>query len=139
MELSEHKSVSWLSCFISSLLIGALYPLTQIYQHEADKTDGVITISYLLGKRGTFFFSMGLFTGAAICLFLLFREQLTPNYFLLFLLITLPVVLFFMYWLWQVWRDERTADFKNSFRMNVIATLCTTTYFITLIIMKHFE
>ncbi|MGZ5255968.1 MAG: UbiA family prenyltransferase, partial [Flavitalea sp.] len=31
------------------LLIGGFYPLTQIYQHEADKQDGVKTISMLLG------------------------------------------------------------------------------------------
>ena len=55
-------AVPWLPCLISSLLIGALYPLTQIYQHEADKKDGVITISYLLGKRGSFIFSMMLFS-----------------------------------------------------------------------------
>jgi 1,4-dihydroxy-2-naphthoate octaprenyltransferase len=137
--IQQEERVSWMACIIASLLIGALYPLTQIYQHEADKKDGVTTISFLLGKRGTFFFSMALFLGAAMCLFLLFQEQSASNYFLLFLLITMPVVLFFMYWLWRVWNDENEADFKNSYRMNVIATLCTTAYFSTLIILNHFE
>ena len=41
----------------SSLLIGGFYPLTQIYQHEADYSDGVITISYVLKYNGTFIFT----------------------------------------------------------------------------------
>ena len=40
----------------SALLIGGYYPLTQIYQHEEDLKDGVVTISYKLGKKGTFVF-----------------------------------------------------------------------------------
>ena len=44
---------------ISSLLIGALYPLTQIYQHKEDLEDSVKTISYLLGKKRKFSFQYG--------------------------------------------------------------------------------
>jgi 1,4-dihydroxy-2-naphthoate polyprenyltransferase len=128
-----------LPCLIASLLIGALYPLTQIYQHEVDKQDGVITISCLLGKRGTFLFSALLFGAATAALFILFKAQKQLNLFYLFLLFTFPVVLFFLYWFWQVWKDEKEANFKNSLRMNVIATLGTTGYFTTLIILNHFE
>ena len=42
---------------VASLFMGSIYPLTQIYQHEADKKDGVISISYKLGYTGTFLFS----------------------------------------------------------------------------------
>jgi 1,4-dihydroxy-2-naphthoate octaprenyltransferase len=49
--LNKNISVPLIPCIVSSLLIGALYPLTQIYQHEADRQDGVTTISYMLGKR----------------------------------------------------------------------------------------
>ena len=41
----------------SSLLIGGFYPLTQIYQHQQDKEDGVTTLSMLLGYKGTFIFT----------------------------------------------------------------------------------
>jgi 1,4-dihydroxy-2-naphthoate polyprenyltransferase len=37
--------VPLLPALASSLLIGGFYPLTQVYQHEADKADGVHTIS----------------------------------------------------------------------------------------------
>jgi 1,4-dihydroxy-2-naphthoate octaprenyltransferase len=139
VEMSNQSNVSWTSILTASLLIGALYPLTQIYQHEADRKDGVITISYLLGMRGTFLFSMIQFLLAASFLFFHFNQTDQFNLFLLFLLMTLPVVLFFLYWMWKVWKNEEAANFSNSFRMNVIATVCITVYFSTLIILKHFE
>lgn len=138
-DLAVAKDVPLLPSFIASCLIGALYPLTQIYQHEEDKKDGVITISYLLGKRGSFLFSGLLFGGATLGLFFLFRQQDQMNFFYLFLLFTLPVILFFLYWFTRVWKDEKQANFKNSLWMNVIATLSTTGYFTTLIILNHFE
>jgi len=126
-----------LPCFISSLLIGALYPLTQIYQHEEDKRDGVISISYLLGKKGTFIFSMILFLSATFLLYLRFHEQDELKYFYWYLIIMFPVVLFFCYWMIKVWRNEEAASFRNSFLMNVLSTTCTTIFFITLIVTKH--
>jgi 1,4-dihydroxy-2-naphthoate polyprenyltransferase len=130
-------NIPLLPLFLSSLLIGALYPLTQIYQHEEDIKDGVRTISYLLGKKGTFAFSMALFLVATVLMFFLFRQQQSSNHFILFLLFLLPVVLFFLYWMSRVWRNEEAADFTNSLKMNVLSTLCTTAYFITLIILNH--
>lgn len=124
-------------CIISSLLIGALYPLTQIYQHEYDKKDGVISISYLLGKKITFLFSMLLFLSATFLLYLRFHQQDELSHFYLYLLIMLPVVLFFMYWMMKVWRHEEAANFRNSLRMNVLSTVCTTIFFVTLIILNH--
>jgi 1,4-dihydroxy-2-naphthoate polyprenyltransferase len=122
-----------LPCFVSSLLIGALYPLTQVYQHEADQKDGVTTLSYLLGKRDSFLFSMILFLTATV----LFYNLLSITNFFLYLVVMLPVAGFFMYWMRQVWRNENAANFRNSFAMNIISTLCTTVFFITLIILKH--
>jgi 1,4-dihydroxy-2-naphthoate octaprenyltransferase len=135
----EAMTVPLLPCLIASLLIGALYPLTQIYQHEADLKDGVVTLSYLLGKRGTFVFSGSLFIAAAICLFALFRQQDQLGKFYLFLLVTLPVVLFFCYWMIRVWSNTTAANFKNSFLMNLVSTLCTIIFFSTLIYTNHFE
>lgn len=124
-------------CIISSLLIGALYPLTQIYQHEEDKNDGVYTISLLVGKRGTFILSMLFFLSATFLMYWLFNKKDETNHFYLFLLMLLPVVLFFLFWMIRVWRTNEEANFKNSLRMNVISTLCTTAFFITLIILNH--
>lgn len=129
--------VPLLPCVISSLLIGALYPLTQVYQHEEDKKDGVVTISCLLGKRGTFILSMTLFLSATVLMYFLFSQKEQLNFFYLFLLILLPVVLFFLYWMKKVWRVQEEANFKNSLRMNVLSTLCTTVFFVTIIVLKR--
>ena len=130
-------NVPLLPCLIASLLIAALYPLTQIYQHEADKNDGVITISYLMGKKGTFIFSMILFLTATFLLYLRFQKMQQMNSFYYYLLIMLPVVLFFLFWMKTTWRDPGAANFKNSLLMNVLSTLCTSIFFIMLIIKNH--
>lgn len=123
--------------WLSSLLIGALYPLTQIYQHEEDRQDGVTTLSYLLGKKGTFLFSMSLFLLATAGMYLLFHQQQKQDFFWLYLLFLLPVVLFFLYWMNKVWKEEAAANFQNSLRMNLLSTLCTTAFFVTLILLNH--
>jgi 1,4-dihydroxy-2-naphthoate octaprenyltransferase len=133
---STELNVPILPCIISSCLIAALYPLTQIYQHQEDRADGVITISYLVGKRGTFILSMGLFLAATFLMYLHFERKNEVNNWVRYLLIMLPVVLFFLTWMRKVWISDQEANFKNSLRMNVIATLCTTVYFVTLILSK---
>ncbi len=130
-------SVPWVPLLISSCLIGALYPLTQIYQHAEDRMDGVQTISAVFGKRGTFVLSMALFVAAAGLLLFWFRSRNELNLFYIFLLVTLPVVSFFGYWMIKVYRDEGAADFTHSLRMNMMATFFTAGYFTTLIILKH--
>ena len=136
-DLQSGWNVPTLPCVISSMLIGALYPLTQIYQHEEDKRDGVTTISYIAGKRGTFILSMLFFLSATALMYWWLGEQNNLNHFYLFLLILFPVVLFFLSWMIKVWKHAEQANFKNSLRMNLIAGLCTSTFFITLIILKH--
>lgn len=117
----------------SSFLIGGYYPLTQVYQHEEDRADGVRTISMMMGKRGTFIFCGFMFMLATLCIFF----TLSPREFMVFLACMLPVVWFFSFWMRNVWQDEKKADFKNSFRMNVLASVCTSICFIILAAIKH--
>ena len=137
VHMQQTLAVPLLPCIISSLLIGALYPLTQIYQHEEDKKDGVITISCLLGKNLTFVFSMLLFLSATFLLYLRFKQLKHLNYFNWYLLIMLPVVLFFLYWMLKVFKNKEAASFKNSLLMNFISTFCTTVFFVTILIASH--
>ena len=134
---TNHK-FQWplLPALTSSTLIGALYPLTQIYQHQDDKADGVVTISMLLGKTGTFVFSAVLFLAATCCIYVVVRD-VSIQQFYYFLLIMLPVVLFFLRWMTWVLKDPQTANFTNSLRMNVLATACTTIYFLLIFILNH--
>ena len=56
-ESNHTTNVPVIAMIAASLLIGGFYPLTQIYQHEDDLEDGVKTISYKLGYKGTFIFT----------------------------------------------------------------------------------
>jgi 1,4-dihydroxy-2-naphthoate octaprenyltransferase len=121
---------------ICSLLLGALYPLTQIYQHQQDKADGVTSISYLLGYRGTFVFSGLLFITANVLLFLYFRKQQHLESFYVITIALLPAVAYFLYWMIRVFSSTSNANFKNSLRMNVVASICTNIGFMLLTFLK---
>jgi len=123
----------------SSLLIGGYYPLTQIYQHEEDLEDGVVTISYKLGKKGTFVFCGIVFALATTAMFFTFDERGQLQFFIIFAVCMLPMIVFFIRWMIKTWKDQAQADFKNSLRMNLLASGCTTICFLILIIMKGFE
>lgn len=119
---------------ISSLFLGSAYPLTQIYQHEADKKDGVISISYKLGYSGTFIFSGILFAIATILLawyFILIHQQVA---LLLFLVLMLPVVVGLSGWFNKVRQNTVNANFENTMRMNTMNSVFMNLYFSILII-----
>ena len=136
---SEEKTlhIPLLPMIAASLLIGGSYPLTQVYQHNEDLKDGVRTISYILGKKGTFLYAGFIFALATLTMFFTFYKQNNLNSFFIFLACMLPMVWFFIVWMRNVWRDETKANFKNSFLMNLLASLSTTICFLILILLKY--
>lgn len=124
---------NFICMIVSSLFIGSVYPLTQIYQHEADKKDGVITLSYKLGYVGTFFFSAVLFAMATMLLFYYFDEKHQRFSLLLFFIVMLPVILRLLYWYNSVQQNTTAANFENTMKMNVLASSCMNIYFLILI------
>jgi 1,4-dihydroxy-2-naphthoate octaprenyltransferase len=131
--------VPLMSMLAAGLLIGGSYPLTQVYQHEDDRKDGVTTISMLLGRRGTFIFCGGIFVAATLLMFATFYQQQRLGSFFIFLACMLPMVLFFTWWMMKVRKDSSQANFRNSLWMNVLASACTTVCFLIIIILKGFE
>jgi 1,4-dihydroxy-2-naphthoate octaprenyltransferase len=123
----------------SSLLIGGFYPLTQIYQHREDYEDGVITLSYLLGYRGTFVFTGIIYACAFLSLGWYFYSESAFFKFVILQILMLPVIVYFFIWFSKVAKDNIEANFKNAMRMNVLASVCTNIGFITLLILKLFE
>lgn len=119
---------------ISSLFIGSAYPLTQIYQHEADKNDDVISMSYLLGYNGTFIFSGILFSIATILLAYYFGIKHQSVAFVIFLVLMLPIVLKLSGWFSKVRQNTSHANFENTMRMNTMNSVCMNLYFIVLIL-----
>jgi 1,4-dihydroxy-2-naphthoate polyprenyltransferase len=120
----------------ASLLIGGFYPLTQIYQHTQDKEDGVTTLSYLLGYRGTFVFTAVIYLLAMCILAIYLATNLELGNFFIMQIFFVPVLVYFFWWFYKVYHDTREANFKNTMRMNLLASLCTNAGFIFLFLME---
>ncbi len=123
---------------IASFFIGSIYPLTQIYQHEADKKDGVTSISYKLGYVGTFIFSAFFFSMATLFLFYYFNIKHQQLALLLFLLIMLPVIAKLSVWFNKVRRDTSHANFENTMTLNLLTSVCMNSYFVLLILNNYY-
>ncbi len=119
---------------ISSLFIGSMYPLTQIYQHDADRKDGVKSISYVLGYNGTFVFSAVLFIAASVLLFYYFGQRDNYTAQVLFVAFILPAVVFLSKWFGKVRKNSKYANFENTMKANLISSGSMNLFFLILII-----
>lgn len=137
--VSKSLSPDVFAMISSGLLVGCFYPLTQIFQHESDKADGIKTMSMLLGYRGTFYFSALMFVLCMMFMGYYFASNLELDRFLLITLFMIPVLICFFWWLRKVKQDSKNANFTNSLRMNIIAACCTNAAFITITLMQRFE
>ena len=138
---SKNKTldIPWQATIAAALLIGGFYPLTQIYQHKADKKDGVTTISYLLGYKGTFIFTAIVYAMAFGTLAYWFIATLQGIKFLILQFFFIPVLGYFFNWAKKVWKDTAAANFKYTMQMNLLASVCTNFAFITILILRFFE
>lgn len=130
---------SWSALLGSSFLIGAFYPLTQIYQHQQDKADGVTSISAALGYKGTFVFTIIIFSLAMGFLGWYFANNLELEHFLIIQICMLPTLVYFLWWMIKVFKDESAANFKNTMKMSIIGSLCSNIAFISILMINHFE
>ena len=120
-----------------SLQIAGAYPLTQIYQHDADIKDGVVTLSYKLGYKGTFVFSGIMFLLCNVLYYLYFGANAQEQHFYLLQVFFLPIIVYFGWWFKMVIRNTNAAKFRNTMRMSIIAACCMNSYFILLILEKY--
>jgi len=114
---------------ICSCLIGASYPLTQVYQHEEDGRRGDRTLSIILGYKGSFIFSGILFALGIALSYYYWHLAGTMLNFYFFLICAAPIFLFFNYWFYKVSKSTANADYKNAMRMNFISSGCMLVYF----------
>lgn len=114
---------------ICSCLIGATYPLTQIYQHDEDRKRGDKTLSLVLGVKGTFFFSAAMFLVAGVLQWSYWTSLDRINNFWLFIVFAIPVVFYFGTWFIKVYRDSSQANFKNMSRMTILSGGMMAAYF----------
>lgn len=114
---------------LASLMLWANYPMTQVYQHEEDARRGDRTLSLLLGIRGTFLFAAAFFGFAAAGFLYYFARYYQYRQASAFLLALIPVIGYFSYWFWSVWKNPLKADFVHTMRLNFISATCLAGYF----------
>jgi 1,4-dihydroxy-2-naphthoate polyprenyltransferase len=132
-------AVPWMGMIICALLVGGFYPLTQIYQHQQDLDDGIRTISYKLGYRGTFLFCALVYTLAWVFMAQFFIRTGQAGRLWLPGIFFIPVIVYFIGWWKKVWITETAANFRNTMRMNWLAAACTNAAFLILLIWRWIE
>ena len=119
---------------LTSLMLWANYPMTQVYQHEEDAGRGDRTLSLLLGIRGTFYFAAFFFGLTAIGFSLYFSQFYQMRQALGFLVALCPVIIYYSLWFLRVLRDPEQANFMHAMRLNLISATCLIIFFVWLIL-----
>ena len=102
--------------------------------------DGVTTISYLLGIRGTIVFSAAVFLIflAAIAAFGWYGFEV--NWVIvLVLILTGPAAMNLLTWGRKVWANASEANFRNAMRMSIIGSVCMNVLFGVLLLLAIFD
>ena len=99
----------WLGALISFLNILALYPVTQVYQHTEDASRGDLTISRLMGVRGTFVNAWVCLLAVGAC-FLVFYQAAWPFWLMLSLLV--PAIVYLAVLTYRIWQNPAAANFR---------------------------
>jgi 1,4-dihydroxy-2-naphthoate octaprenyltransferase len=115
---------------LTTVMLLGNYPMTQVYQHEEDAKHGDKTMSMLLGTRGTFIFVQIVFAFATLGFILYFNSFFNAAFSYVFLASMVPVVLFFVIWFYQVWKDNSNADHARTMWLNFISATCLNLFFI---------
>ncbi|OAQ38459.1 ubiquinone biosynthesis protein UbiA [Pedobacter psychrophilus] len=127
------KADEYLAASICSCLIGASYPITQIYQHQEDGKRGDKTLSILLGYKGSFIFSGIVFFIGLSLMFLYWQLQNDLINFYVFAIMGIPILTYFIWWFYKVIKDIKHANFRNTMRMTMISGLTMLIYFTWLV------
>ncbi len=120
----------FLPAILCSCNLVAVYPLTQIYQHEEDRKHGDFTYSMLVGIGGTFRHAAIFFTLSFMGFGYLYLSGNRGVSWLLFNVFMLPSVVFFLYWWRKTATDISEASYRNTMRMNALASAGLNIFFI---------
>ncbi|GHB59405.1 hypothetical protein GCM10007390_11330 [Persicitalea jodogahamensis] len=118
-----------LPALICTSNLWAVYPLTQVYQHEEDARRGDLTYSRLVGIEGTFLNAAVFFT-LSFAGFLYYFLNFGMGSSLIALTLCMgPVLGYFGYWWWLVRQNAAAANFHHTMRMNVLASVGLNLFF----------
>lgn len=124
----EYLKSQILPAIISTLMLWAVYPMSQIYQHEEDAKRGDTTMSILLGIKGTFIFTAIIFSIAFAGFFYFFSLDI----FIILSIFNLPTLAFFGWWFLKTLKNGKQASFKNTMWLNLLASVCLNGFYIWL-------
>ncbi|MFW5760619.1 MAG: UbiA family prenyltransferase [Cyclobacteriaceae bacterium] len=122
-----------LPALLSSLFLWGSYPMTQVYQHAEDKRRGDITLSIKLGVLGTFHFTAIMFIIANAGFAYYFITFYSIQTAVFYVIVLLPVLIFFFIWYIQVRKDTGNADFGRTMWLNLISAATLNLFFATAI------
>jgi 1,4-dihydroxy-2-naphthoate octaprenyltransferase len=138
---SDHQSVTLapkilLGAILTTLLLWGSFPMTQIYQHKEDERRGDMTVSRMLGIKGTFLFTSILFLIANIGFLWYLNYYESVGWALGFQIAMLPTIGYFIFWLAKTWKSAAAADYNNTMRLNFISSLSLNVFFLIWLILK---
>ena len=123
-----------LGVLISFLNILALYPVTQVYQHAEDAGRGDLTISRLMGVRGTFINAWVCLLAAGAC-FLAFYQAQWPFWLMLSLLV--PGVVYLASLTVRVWQNPAAANYRAAMWMTRLTGWGMNIFFVIVLSMEY--
>ncbi|MFD1142043.1 UbiA family prenyltransferase [Larkinella insperata] len=121
-----------LAALLCTMNLLAVYPITQIYQHEEDSRRGDLTMSRLLGVGGTFLNAVCWF---ALSLVGFYRYFGGATMFWLLPVCLLPGVVYFLFWYRRVHRDVGQANFRSAMTMTLLSGTGLNFFFLFLLIL----
>ena len=130
--LLQNPTILW-GGLIMTLSIWATYPLSQVYQHKEDQERGDLTISRVLGIKGTFIFSFALSIVYSTNYFIFLYLLISPIAAATYLFITTPGSIYFLHWVIQVWGNQSAADFSKLKNFSLLLALPLNIFLLTLL------
>lgn len=115
---------------LTSIMLWANYPMTQVYQHEEDSKRGDHTLSVRLGILETFYFTAGVFVLASILFTLYFIKFYEVKYAIAFFTALAPVLVYFSFWFFKVRKNRASANYGYTMGLNFISATCLNIFFI---------
>lgn len=117
---------------LASLLLLGSYPMTQVYQHEEDARRGDMTMSRLLGIKGTFHFTGIVFLLATVGFVHYFFQYDSTIVAMMFPIALGPVLIFFSGWYLKVRKNVDEANFERTMQLNFLSSALLNAFFIYL-------
>lgn len=131
------QPVVLIAALLTTFILMGSYPMTQVYQHAEDARRGDLTMSRLLGIKGTFIFTTLVFLAAVGAYYLYFIAYFKVEYFMMYVLCLSPGLVFFLWWFARVLQSESAVNFRSTMRLNFLTATGMNVFFLLLWFFLH--